>query len=146
MPFQNLPRHKPRPIALLETTRGTITLVLYPEVTPKSVAAFVEQAKRGRFNGKPFTALAPQLLGCGTAQGGPVPAEKNGLLRHNRGAVALSGLGQFYIVVQRPTPERDALAPDGSSLYPVVGQVVSGQAIAEKLKPGDVLKKATIKD
>lgn len=144
------PARTPRPIATLETTKGTIKLVLYPEVAPRTVRSFSQRVKQGLYNGQPFSALAPQLIACAPRKGEALPNEDSGLLRHNRGAVAMSntgrdtGQGQFYIVVKQPASERDSPDPDGKSKYTIFGQVVEGQAIAEKLQPGDKIKKATI--
>ena len=152
-------QRKPRPIAILETTKGTIKLVLYPEVTPKTVTNFIKLVKQGFYNGLPFVSPAPKLIQTGDPKGdgtgGPgytIPNEKNGLLRHNRGAVAMANSrrdtagSQFYIVLGKPAPDRDLQDPDGVNKYTLFGQVVEGQAIAEKLQAGDKIKKATIKD
>jgi cyclophilin family peptidyl-prolyl cis-trans isomerase len=149
------------PIAVVETTKGTIKIKLYPEEAPKTVANFVKLAKSGFYNGLMWHRVEPGFViqggdpksknakpgdeGLGT--GGPgytIPDEKNAKLKHNRGAVAMakssapdSAGSQFYIVIEKP-----ASFLDGN--YTVFGQVISGQEVAEKIKVGDRMKKVTI--
>lgn len=40
------------PTAIVETTKGTITFVLYPEYAPKTVENFVNRANEGYYDGK----------------------------------------------------------------------------------------------
>ena len=97
----------------------------------------------GSWRSLSFRAANPR----GDGSGGPgysIPDEKNTLLKHNRGAVAMakssapnSAGSQFYICINRP-----AASLDGG--YTVFGQVISGQLIAEKIAIGDKIKKVTI--
>lgn len=150
------------PIVVLETVKGTIEFETYPEEAPKTVARILELVKKGFYNGLRFHRAEPNFLvqigdpgtrdvsrqaywgGGGT--GKPIGvSEVTKKRRHIRGAVAMAYAGnnpkgadsQFYIVL-RPKPELDAK-------YTVFGRVVTGMDVVEKIKRGDVLKKASIK-
>ncbi|GAB4457049.1 MAG: peptidylprolyl isomerase [Armatimonadaceae bacterium] len=142
------------PIAVIETTKGTIKIKLYPEEAPKTVENFVKLAKKGFYNGLVFHRVEPGFViqtgdpnGDGT--GGPgytIKHEKNKVLKHNRGAVGMarsqeldSAGSQFYVVITKPAPHLN----EG---YTVFGQVISGQDVAEKIAIGDKMKKVTILD
>jgi peptidyl-prolyl cis-trans isomerase B (cyclophilin B) len=145
------PQTKRHPLAILETSKGTIKFILYPEVTPRTVANFIKLARKNFYSGLKFHRVEPGFViqggdpqGDGT--GGPgwaIPNEKNGPLRHNRGAVAMANAGrdtagsQFYIVVSKPARNLDERDPDGVNKYTIFGQVVAGQEIAEKMQVGD---------
>lgn len=140
------------PIAVLETTKGTIKIQLYPDEAPKAANNFITLAKKGFYNGLSFHRVVPGFViqggdpkGDGT--GGPgytIPDEPNKNLNHRIGAVAMakssapnSAGSQFYIVIGQEHHELD-------SGYTVFGQVISGQPVAEKIAVGDKMKKVTI--
>ena len=151
------------PIVVLQTARGTIEFETYPEEAPKTVARILELVKKGFYNGLRFHRAEPNFLvqigdpgtrdvsrqaywgGGGT--GRPIGvAEITKKRRHVRGAVAMAYAGnnpkgadsQFYIVL-RPKPELDPK-------YTVFGRVLVGMDVVEKIKRGDVLKKASVKE
>jgi cyclophilin family peptidyl-prolyl cis-trans isomerase len=115
------------------------------------VANFVSLTQKGYYNGLTFHRVVPDFViqggdpkGDGT--GGPgytIPDEVNGL-SHNVGTVAMaktsapnSAGSQFYIVIGKPAPFLDAN-------YTVFGQVIEGQAVAEKIQIGDKITEASI--
>lgn len=146
------PASPARPLVTMETTKGTIKMLLYPEDAPETVANFVKLIKKGFYNGLTFHRVEPGFViqggdPQGNGQGGPgysIKDETNKVLRHNRGAVAMakssapdSAGSQFYIVINKP-----ASSLDGN--YTVFGQVVSGQDVAEKISIGDKMTKVTV--
>lgn len=147
------------PVVTLETTKGIIKIVVYTDITPKTAENFLTLVKKGFYNGLTFHRVEPGSLAQGgdpkgDGTGGPghsVPNEKSDPLKHNRGAVAMANSGrdtagsQFYIVLNKPAPKLDEKEPDGVNKYTVFGQVIVGQKVAESLKVGDKIKKATVK-
>ncbi len=149
---QELPPEK-RPVVTLKTDKGVIRIALRPDKAPKTVENFVKLTKKGYYNGLAFHRVVPDFViqggdpkGDGT--GGPgytIPDEVNGL-PHNVGAVAMaktaapnSAGSQFYIVIGKPAPFLDAN-------YTVFGQVIEGQAVAEKIQVGDKITEASVAD
>lgn len=150
-------------IIVLETVKGTIEFETYPEEAPKTVARITELVKKNFYNGLRFHRAEPRfLVQVGDPQtrnmqlqewwgrsglGKPLGvAEITKKRRHVRGAVGMAYAGtdprgadsQFYIVL-RNAPELDAK-------YTVFGRVISGLGIADRLRRGDMLKKATVKE
>ena len=152
------PQKTKRPLAIIETPKGVIKIVLYPEITPKTVENFIKLAKKGFYNGLQFHRVEPGFVvqggdPAGNGSGGPgwkIPNEDSRVLKHNRGAVAMANAGrdtagsQFYIVLSKPALQLDAKDPDGVSKYTIFGQVVVGQSIAERLAVGDKMLKIKI--
>jgi len=148
-----------RPLATIETSKGTIKVVLYPEVAPINVKNFVDLAKKGFYNGLKFHRVVPDFViqggdPEGTGRGGPGYVIKNENvkgLKHGRGALAMANSGrdtagsQFYIVIGKPAFFLDEKFPDGVNKYTVFGQVVAGQDVAEKIVMNDVIKKVTVR-
>lgn len=140
------------PIATIQTPKGTIRIKLYPEEAPSTVANFVKLAGKGFYNGLTFHRVEPGFVvqggdPAGNGSGGPgymIKNEPNKFLKHNPGAVAMANAGrdtagsQFYIVITKPAPHLD------SGDYTIFGQVIEGQAVAEKIRVGDKMTKVTI--
>lgn len=140
--------------ALLETSRGTIELALYPKVAPQHVNNFVFLAREGFYDGLTFHRVVSDFViqggdPEGSGHGGPgynIPAEI--ALPHKKGALAAARLGdqvnptrqssgsQFYITHQA-TPHLDG----GYSVY---GQVLSGQDVVDAIRQGDTIVKIEI--
>jgi cyclophilin family peptidyl-prolyl cis-trans isomerase len=113
---------------VLDTTAGTMTIELFPEVAPRTVAHFRRLVGEGWYDGKPFyRVVAGHVIQAG--DGGEndeptVPAEFNER-PHVVGAVGLardedpdSGSTEFYVCLA-PRPHLDGR-------YTVFGQVVEG--------------------
>jgi len=140
------------PQAKIETAKGQITIKLYPEEAPNTVANFIELARKGFYNGLVFHRVEPGFViqggdPKGDGSGGPgyaIKNETNKLLKHNRGAFAMANAGrdtagsQFYIVITKPAPHLD------NGNYTIFGQVIAGQDVAEKIAKGDKINKITI--
>ncbi|MBC8102250.1 MAG: peptidylprolyl isomerase [Cytophagales bacterium] len=139
------------------TVKGTIKIKLYPEEAPNTVANFIGLIRKGFYNGLNFHRVEPGFViqggdPQGNGQGGPgysIKNENNKLLKHNRGALAMANAGmdtagsQFYIVIEKPAPFLDE-KENGVNKYTVFGQVISGQAAAEKIQVGDKITKVTV--
>lgn len=134
------------PKAIIETTFGTITLKLFPDVAPGHVKNFSDLAKKGFYDGTTFHRVIPGFMIQGGdpnsknpdkkmhGMGGPgytIKAEfnerphKRGTLSMARAASPDSAGSQFFICVK-----------DSSFLdrqYTVFGEVDSGMDVADKI-------------
>lgn len=141
------------PIAVLQTTKGPITIRLFRQYAPQTVANFLDLAGRGFYNGLTWHRIVPGFVvqtGCpkGDGSGGFVDPESgeprkinlelHQKLRHNAaGVVAMARFGadlnsassQFYITLS-PQPRLD-------NKYSVFGGVVSGMEAAQQLTAQD---------
>jgi len=141
----------PAPHVIIETDRGKVTLELYLDVAPRTVARFVELVKKGFYNGLTFHRVVPKFLihggdpaGDGTGGSGlPIPAEFSEK-KHGTGTVGMARLrdpdsadSQFYICLE-PQPFLDGR-------YTVFGQVVDGLDVLPKIQEGDVMRVVTIR-
>jgi len=133
--------------AIVETSKGSFTIRLLPEVAPKHVALFVKTAKAGGYDGTTFH----RVIAGGIIQGGD-PLSKDpakaaqygqgglGLLKAElsdrpfvRGTVAAvlrpssidSGGKQFFVCL------RDQSSLNGK--YTVFGEVVSGMEVVDQI-------------
>ncbi len=136
-PIQAEPAENPQlaesdgPYAILHTTAGDVTILLYPEQAPKAVENFIGLAKEGYYNGSLFYYAKRGELTQGGKPGDPEAEERslwgepfedevdNGLY-HFKGAVAMAGdggntrnsnLSQFYLLVRAEIPEDDRIIP-----------------------------------
>ena len=150
------------PVIVLETVKGAIEFETYPDEAPKTVAAIVALVKKNFYNGLRFHRAEPKFL---VQVGDPVSrdmsreswwgrqgsgrpigvAEITKKRRNVRAAVAMAHSGnaaqadsQFYILL-RAAPELDGK-------FVVFGRVISGMDAVERLKRGDILKKASVKE
>jgi peptidyl-prolyl cis-trans isomerase B (cyclophilin B) len=136
-------------IARIETARGTIEIELFREDAPVTAERFVAMAKRGVYNDTEFIKTAPSQM----IEGGN-PVEWPGLRRtirrevnmrpFERGSVGMalagggSDAGKFFITLA-PQPYLD-----GTNTC--FGHVVSGIQVADRLAPGDRIRRVTIKE
>ncbi len=147
----NVPRTDP--IAVLQTTKGPITIRLFRQYAPQTVSNFLDLAQRGFYNGLTWHRVVPGFVvqtGCpkGDGSGGFVDPESgqprklnlelHQKLRHNAaGVVAMARFGndlnsassQFYITLA-PQPKLD-------NKYAVFGGVVGGIQAAQQITPQD---------
>jgi peptidyl-prolyl cis-trans isomerase A (cyclophilin A) len=141
------PRPAPSgPVVVLETSLGTIRIVLNPEKAPLSVDNFLKYVRARHYDGTIFHRVMPGFM----AQGGgftpdmkekptrpPVKNEAKNGLRNSRGTVAMarkddpnSATSQFFINV------RDNHRLDfgiGGAGYAVFGEVVEGMDVVDKI-------------
>ncbi|MGH9910186.1 MAG: peptidylprolyl isomerase, partial [Nitrososphaerales archaeon] len=132
--------------ATLQTNYGNITMQLFPDVAPKTVANFQKLINSGFYDGIKFHRIIPDfVIQAGDPNtktgdkstwgfGGPgynIPAEIS-QLKHIRGMISMAHPGdpnkagsQFFIVV------KDQPHLDGK--YSIFGQVVEGMGIVDKI-------------
>lgn len=137
-------------IATIETTKGIITVELYPKLEPNTVANFEDLALRGFYDGCTWWRVEDWVVQTGdptgTGRGGSeqtIPLETNANLKNVRGAVGMartpdpnSATSQFYILkVDSPSldPEND---PNRYG-YAVFGMVTGGMDVVDQLTPTD---------
>jgi cyclophilin family peptidyl-prolyl cis-trans isomerase len=150
----------PDPVFVLETVKGVIEIRLFRSEAPKSVDHMIELIKRSFYRGQRFHRVTPVLAQMGDPQsrdmskeaywgngnsGSPIGVfERIKTRLHVRGAVGLAHSGnpagadsQFYFMKQS--------SPSLDGKHAVVGQVVSGMAVVDKIAVKDMIKNATLK-
>ena len=150
----------PDPVFVLETVKGVIEIRLFRSEAPKSVDHMLELIKRSFYRGQRFHRATPMLVQTGDPQsrdmskelswgngnsGTPIGVfERIKTRLHVRGAVGLAHSGnppgadsQFYIM-------KDA-SPSLDGKHAVIGQVVAGMAVVDKIAVRDLIKNVTLK-
>jgi peptidyl-prolyl cis-trans isomerase B (cyclophilin B) len=138
------------PLVKLETSLGEITLELYPDKAPATVANFLQYVKDGFFDGTIFHRVIPNFM----IQGGgfdaqmtqkptkaPIKNEADNGLKNEAYTVAMartnipdSATAQFFInVADNQFLNHTAKTPQGWG-YAVFGKVVKGQDVVDKIK------------
>jgi peptidyl-prolyl cis-trans isomerase B (cyclophilin B) len=143
-------------VAVITTPKGVIKFEFYPEDAPNTVAAFIERADEGFYDGTKFHRVEPGFVIQGgdplsktddpmVGTGGPgyqLRAEFNDR-NHLDGTVAMarsqspdSAGSQFYICLG-PQPFLDGQ-------YTVFGQVTEGMDVVRQIAVGDVMESVRI--
>ena len=143
--------------AVIHTSKGDITVELYPKEAPLSVTNFVQLAKIGFYNNLTFHRVVPNFVVQGgdpegTGRGGPgytVKAEIEGNPhKHIEGALAWARQGdemnperrssgsQFYITL--------AATPFLDNGYTVFGKTTAGMDVVKKIVVGDKILKIDV--
>ena len=131
---------------LMETTKGSVTIRLRPDLAPNHVARIKELAREGFYDGVVFHRVIDGFMAqtgdpTGTGMGGSGKKLKAEFNRepHVRGTVSMaraqspdSGDSQFFICFA------DARFLDGQ--YTVWGQVTDGMDAVDKIKRGEPVK------
>lgn len=139
-----------RPLVLLETTLGPITLELFPDKAPVTVANFLTYVKEGFYDGLIFHRVISNAI---VQAGGhlpdltyrppthpPIVNEANNGLSNERGTIAMarafpidSAAAQFFINVV-DNPELDHRGPEPQNYgYAVFGRVIDGMAVVDRM-------------
>jgi HEAT repeat protein len=139
------------PHAYIETERGTIELELAVLDAPLAVASFMDLARRGFFSGVAIHRVVPDFVvqdgdPRGDGEGGPGYTLRDEINQrpYLRGTVGMAldwedtGGSQFFIT-HAPQPHLDGR-------YTVIGYVVNGMEIADRIEPRDVIKGIRIWD
>ena len=135
---------------VIQTNKGTIQIQIFPE-TKLASSNFMILAALGFYNGLAFHRVEPGFViqggdPNGDGSGGPgyqFPDEPVTRL-YKKGIVAMANAGpntngsQFFIVLVDNPP----LQP----LYTILGQVISGMDIVEKITVGDIMQKVVIQN
>jgi len=134
----------------ISTEHGDISIELYPDSAPNTVANFKALAGKGFYDGLKFHRVIPGFMAQGgdpdgTGMGGPgykVKAEFNSR-KHVRGTLAMarsqspdSAGSQFYICFG-PQPHLD-------NQYTIFGQVTSGMDVVDQIRQGDIMKQVAV--
>lgn len=149
------------PVIVMETAKGTVEIELFQQEAPKTVAHILELVKRRFYNGQRIHRVEKNfVVQWGDPQsrdmtkrdrwgregsGKPIGvAELSKKRSHRRGAVGMAHAGdpaqadsQMYIMLS----DRPAL--DGK--YAIIGQVIAGMEVVNKLEVGDVIKRVSVK-
>ena len=140
--------------AVIKTTKGDISVYLYPEAAPKSVANFVFLAKNNFYNGLTFHRVIPNVLvqggdplGNGTGGTGYVIDDEisSWLNFQNGGMLAMANSGpntsssQFFITII-PLPHLDGK-------HTIIGETKSRQdlSVVRVIRPEDKILSIEIK-
>jgi cyclophilin family peptidyl-prolyl cis-trans isomerase len=149
--WETLASLRERPVAVINTTKGTIRIQLLPELAPGSVAMFVEQARKGYYENKTFHRVVPNFVAQGGCPRGDGYGSLDFTLRtevpapvryDNEGMVGLASAGldtesvQFFIT-HSPAPHLDGN-------YTIFATVIDGMSVVHDLQIGDVIKKISI--
>ncbi len=124
------------------TAGGVLRLRLFAAEAPLTTANFLALAERGYFDGQEWPRVVPNFVvqggdPRGDTSGGPGYAIRDEINRHRYGTgslgMALSGPdtgGSQFFVTHAPQPHLDGG-------YTIFGEVLEGQALTERLLPGD---------
>ena len=147
---QNCRAERSHPLVKLETSMGDITLELYPDKAPATVANFLEYVKAGFYDGTIFHRVINGFM----IQGGgldaqlnkkptraPIKNEANNGLTNDAYTIAMARTGdpdsataQFFInVVSNAALNHTAPTPRGWG-YTVFGKVIKGREVVDKIK------------
>jgi peptidyl-prolyl cis-trans isomerase B (cyclophilin B) len=151
--------------AIIETSKGTITIELFEKEAPKTVANFEKLAKEGFYNGVAFHRVIASFMvqggdPTGTGRGGPgyeIECEIHPSRKHGKGALSMAHKGQCqhdpktgkkisgrctggsqFFITHVATPHLDGV-------HTVFGQVTSGQDVVDKIAQGDKMTKVEVK-
>jgi peptidyl-prolyl cis-trans isomerase B (cyclophilin B) len=146
----NVRAERSHPLVKLETSMGDITLELYPDKAPVTVANFLEYVKAGFYNGTIFHRVINGFM----IQGGgfdvkmnkkptraPIKNEADNGLTNEAYTVAMartnipdSATAQFFInVADNKFLNHTAKTPQGWG-YAVFGKVIKGREVVDKIK------------
>ena len=132
---------------VMDTDKGKITIALYPEAAPNTVANWHKLATSGFYDGLTFHRVIEGFVaqgGCphGSGTGGPgwrIACETRGNPhKHKTGSLSMAHAGrdtggsQFFLVLD-PQPHLDGM-------HTVFGQVTDGIDVMLAIEPGDHIK------
>ena len=136
--------------ATIQTSKGTIELVLFPLLAPGTVTNFIQLANADFFNGKVFHRVVPNFV----IQGGCPRGDGYGSLDYSirselplvhyddEGYVGMASAGnhtegtQFFIT-HSPTPHLDGN-------YTIFAKVANGMEVVHRTEVGDVIEQVII--
>jgi len=144
----NPPVTNGNPVAIINTSMGTIKVELYEDKAPNTVQNFVNYAESGFYNGLVFHRVIDNFViqGGGFEPDGtykqpiydPIDLEINSDLKHVDGAIAMartsspnSATSQFFIDDgAQPSLEPGGVDPNG---YAVFGKVINGMNVVRAI-------------
>jgi cyclophilin family peptidyl-prolyl cis-trans isomerase len=146
VPLQPAPGN---PVVQIETSMGTITVELYKDQAPVSVANFLQYVREGFYPGTIWHRVVPGYV----IQGGgftadlvekptrpPIQNEATNGLSNRRGTVAMartrslrSATSQFYVnLSNNPSLDHQGFSPDVFG-YAVFGRVIDGMDVVDRI-------------
>ena len=135
----------------IQTERGNITIEMFEDEAPNTVANMISLIEKGYYDGLNFHRVIPDFMiqgGCphGTGTGGPgydFDDECASDRRHDSaGVLSMANAGpgtngsQFFIT-HGPTPHLDGK-------HTVFGKVTEGQEVVDEIKQGDVMQTVVV--
>ncbi len=135
----------------IQTERGNITIEMFEDEAPNTVANMISLIEKGYYDGLNFHRVIPDFMiqgGCphGTGTGGPgydFDDECTPDRRHDSaGILSMANAGpgtngsQFFIT-HGPTPHLDGK-------HTVFGKVTEGQEVVDEIKQGDVMQTVVV--
>lgn len=136
---------------MIEMDKGSITIELFENEAPKTVANFEKLITAGFYDGVSFHRVIKGFMaqgGCpeGNGTGGPgysIPCETKGNPHtHERGSLSMAHRGpntggsQFFIVYE---PQSHL-----NGIHTVFGKVIEGMDVVDQISQGDMMNKVTI--
>ncbi|MCG6881683.1 MAG: peptidyl-prolyl cis-trans isomerase [Deltaproteobacteria bacterium] len=150
------------PQVIMETSKGTIVLEVFPDEAPETVKNFLRYVRWGHYDGTIFHRVIPDFM----IQGGgftrdmqrkttemPVQNEANNGLKNDRGTVAMartpdphSATDQFFINTKSNSflDHKDTTAQGWG--YAVFGKVVKGMDVVDAISDVKTAKKGMMSD
>ncbi len=150
------------PKVVMETSKGTIVLELFPDEAPESVKNFLRYVRWGHYDGTIFHRVIPDFM----IQGGgftdkmkkrstelPIQNEADNGLKNNRGTIAMartqdphSATNQFFINTKNNGfLNHKSATPQGWG-YAVFGKVVKGMDVVDAISAVKTTKKGMMSD
>ena len=135
----------------IQTERGNITIEMFEDEAPNTVANMISLIEKGYYDGLNFHRVIPDFMiqgGCphGTGTGGPgydFDDECTPERRHDSaGVLSMANAGpgtngsQFFIT-HGPAPHLDGK-------HTVFGKVTEGQEVVDEIKQGDVMQTVVV--
>lgn len=137
---------------IMETTKGTIELALYPQYAPQTVNNFVTLAQDGFYDGIVFHRVIRNFMiqggdPTGTGMGGPGYKFRDEFegnpLTHEPGVISMANAGpntngsQFFIT--------HVACPHLNNRHTVFGKVLSGkEEVVDAIQQGDTMIQVTV--
>lgn len=146
---------KADPVAVMKTSKGTISITLFEQQAPLTTANFIKLAQQGFYDKTIFHRVIPDFMiqggdPTGTGTGGPgymIPDEFGTGLTHDRpGILSMANAGpntggsQFFITLA-PTPwldGRHSIFGEVTGGMDVVGKIVSAPRNAQDRPQEDI--------
>lgn len=147
------------PVMVIETPKGVIEIQLFARDAPKSVAHVVELIRKNFYRGQRIHRAESSLIQFGdpvsrdvsrrdwwgrAGSGRPIGVAEFNKHKHVRGAVALAHTGnaayadsQLYIM--------KTAGPSLDGKHVVIGQVIKGMDVVDKLQVTDLLRRVTLR-
>lgn len=146
--WKGLARLGAYPVLVLETSKGVISIQMDVFNAPATISGIDELIRNRAYNGIPFHRVVPNFVVQGgdvetqDGFGGPdyvVPTEASPM-QYERGKVGIASAGtdtegsQFFVMHQ--------WKPHLNGRYTIIGEVIEGMEIVDRIVRGDIIKRA----